>query len=63
MGCRCQAYMLTGDARNADPVCAKSPHHADLVNEVEQISADADAVPETPLVFRNMKNSKELSAG
>ena len=20
-GCRCQAYMLTGDATNADPVC------------------------------------------
>ena len=24
-GCRCQAYRLTGDARNADPVCTKSP--------------------------------------
>ena len=24
-GCRCQAYMLTGDAANADPVCDKSP--------------------------------------
>lgn len=26
-GCRCQAFLLTGDAANADPVCAKSPHH------------------------------------
>ncbi len=26
-GCRCQAYLLTGDAANADPVCDKSPHH------------------------------------
>jgi pyrroloquinoline quinone biosynthesis protein E len=26
-GCRCQAYMLTGDAANADPVCDLSPHH------------------------------------
>jgi PqqA peptide cyclase len=26
-GCRCQAFQLTGDARNADPVCIKSPHH------------------------------------
>ena len=25
-GCRCQAFALTGDAKNADPVCAKSPH-------------------------------------
>lgn len=24
-GCRCQAFQLTGDARNADPVCTKSP--------------------------------------
>ena len=26
-GCRCQAYLLTGDAANADPVCELSPHH------------------------------------
>jgi pyrroloquinoline quinone biosynthesis protein E len=29
-GCRCQAFALTGDARNADPVCHLSPHHARL---------------------------------
>ena len=27
-GCRCQAYHLTGNAAEADPVCALSPHHA-----------------------------------
>lgn len=26
-GCRCQAYLLTGDAANTDPACALSPHH------------------------------------
>jgi PqqA peptide cyclase len=26
-GCRCQAFQLTQDARNADPVCIKSPDH------------------------------------
>src|SRR3954467_7885998 len=26
-GCRCQAFLLTGDARNADPVCTLSPAH------------------------------------
>ncbi len=26
-GCRCQAFLMTGDAANADPVCDKSPHH------------------------------------
>lgn len=32
-GCRCQAFLLTGDARAADPVCHLSPHHA-LVAEL-----------------------------
>jgi pyrroloquinoline quinone biosynthesis protein E len=27
-GCRCQAWLLTGDADGADPVCDLSPHHA-----------------------------------
>jgi pyrroloquinoline quinone biosynthesis protein E len=26
-GCRCQAYLLTGDAANTDPACSRSPHH------------------------------------
>jgi pyrroloquinoline quinone biosynthesis protein E len=26
-GCRCQAFALTGDARNTDPVCTLSPRH------------------------------------
>ena len=30
-GCRCQAFALTGEAKNADPVCAKSPHRS-IVN-------------------------------
>lgn len=25
-GCRCQAFLLTGDASAADPVCSRSPH-------------------------------------
>ena len=31
-GCRCQAFALTGDARNTDPVCSLSPRH-DLILE------------------------------
>ena len=27
-GCRCQAFALTGDARNADPVCTLTPARA-----------------------------------
>jgi pyrroloquinoline quinone biosynthesis protein E len=30
-GCRCQAYRLTGDARQPDPVCALSPAHETVV--------------------------------
>lgn len=26
-GCRCQAFMLTGDMNRTDPVCSKSPDH------------------------------------
>jgi pyrroloquinoline quinone biosynthesis protein E len=26
-GCRCQAFLLTGDACNTDPACARSPEH------------------------------------
>ena len=26
-GCRCQAFAFAGDAGEADPACAKSPHH------------------------------------
>ncbi len=62
-GCRCQAYMLTGDAANADPVCSKSPHHADLQQQVRRIVAEPAGTPvAVPLQFRNMRTSKRLSA-
>jgi PqqA peptide cyclase len=62
-GCRCQAYMLTGDATNADPVCDKSPHHEKLHDDVERIGKLANQKNDDakPLIFRNMKNSKKLS--
>ena len=61
-GCRCQAYMMTGDATAADPVCDKSPHHATLVAEVERIGtiAAAGTAKEHPLIFRNSRNSRAL---
>jgi PqqA peptide cyclase len=60
-GCRCQAYLLTGDATNADPVCGKSPHHEQLVRLVNEADIKSDPTA-TPLVFRNMRNSKKLTA-
>ena len=44
-GCRCQAFMLTGDASNADPVCSKSPHHGVI------LAARAEAEHESPSVW------------
>jgi pyrroloquinoline quinone biosynthesis protein E len=41
-GCRCQAFLLTGDATAADPVCGLSPRH-DLV--VDARAAAAEAAP------------------
>jgi len=61
-GCRCQAYLLTGDAANADPVCSKSPHHAELQQRAQAIT-DASSGVQVPFSFRNMRNSKRLIAG
>jgi pyrroloquinoline quinone biosynthesis protein E len=39
-GCRCQAFLLTGDATSADPVCELSPHH-DVVARARAAAAEA----------------------
>jgi PqqA peptide cyclase len=54
-GCRCQAYLLTGDAANADPVCDLSPHHHLVTEAVAR--ADGPTQSEKPLVFRSDLNS------
>jgi pyrroloquinoline quinone biosynthesis protein E len=64
-GCRCQAFMMTGDAANTDPVCDKSPNHQALLDDVERIGKIAVAekdmeLKEQPMIFRNMKNSKKF---
>lgn len=64
-GCRCQAYLLTGDAANADPVCDLSPHHH-LVTEAVARAEHAAVAPalapptERPLIFRTPANSSTL---
>jgi pyrroloquinoline quinone biosynthesis protein E len=58
-GCRCQAYLLTGDADNADPVCDLSPHHG-LVTAAVARAAGAAAQPAArpqALVFRDHRTS------
>ncbi|MFO7190000.1 MAG: pyrroloquinoline quinone biosynthesis protein PqqE [Pseudomonadota bacterium] len=58
-GCRCQAYLLTGDAANADPVCDLSPHHHLVTEAVARADArDRQApVEERPLIFRDHRRA------
>jgi len=70
-GCRCQAFMLAGDAAATDPVCAKSPRR----HEVEQVIAFAARAAAAPaanvgnarnagnaqaILFRTDANSRSL---
>ncbi len=59
-GCRCQAYLLTGDARNADPVCTLSPDRG-LIDDA-LATANHHARQPVPMLFRNMANSDQLIA-
>lgn len=63
-GCRCQAYLLTGDAANADPVCDKSPSHDTVVQvvNVARRAAAASQAREQPILFRNDANSRKLAS-
>jgi pyrroloquinoline quinone biosynthesis protein E len=58
-GCRCQAYMLTGDPANADPVCDLSPDHHRVTEAVAR--ARRGDVEAKPIVFRNDRNSRALA--
>jgi PqqA peptide cyclase len=61
-GCRCQAFLLTGDAAATDPVCSKSPKHHVVTLAIEQARDTPleNKKTEHPLVFRTDKNSRDL---
>ncbi|MCM8735756.1 pyrroloquinoline quinone biosynthesis protein PqqE [Azospirillum sp. A1-3] len=50
-GCRCQAFMLTGDAANTDPVCSKSPHRH-LIDDAVRATQERLPGDDKPLVMR-----------
>jgi pyrroloquinoline quinone biosynthesis protein E len=50
-GCRCQAFLLTGNASLTDPVCSLSPHHG----IIESARAEARVETAAPFVYRTMK--------
>jgi pyrroloquinoline quinone biosynthesis protein E len=55
-GCRCQALRLTGDPAAADPVCALSSHHAQVVSARESAQTDE-------FVYRTMRRPRDSQAG
>jgi pyrroloquinoline quinone biosynthesis protein E len=66
-GCRCQAYLLTGDAANADPVCDLSPHHGLVTDAVARAERNAGSPPGgrggAALVFRDHRISIAVESG
>ena len=61
-GCRCQAFMLTGDAENTDPICSLSPEHHRVTEVVEKAQQPQEKrVSVHPIVFRDDRNSRKLS--
>ena len=58
-GCRCQAFMLTGDASNADPVCSKSPQHNLILKAREEAEHATQTIEQ--LAFRNERNSRLIA--
>jgi pyrroloquinoline quinone biosynthesis protein E len=65
-GCRCQAYLLTGDPDNTDPVCDLSPHHVLVTAAVARAEAAASAPAgprEQVLIFRDHRTSIPVVPG
>jgi PqqA peptide cyclase len=58
-GCRCQAYLLTGDGANTDPVCELSPMHNKVVDIVARATPQSER--QQPLFFRDDVNSRASS--
>jgi len=55
-GCRCQAFMLTGNADNADPVCSKSSYHHKILAAREEANRSSTTIEQ--LQFRHQRNSE-----
>lgn len=65
-GCRCQAYLLTGDPDNADPVCDLSPYHERVTEAVARAELRAGTQGTSSgrtLVFRDHRISIAVEPG
>jgi pyrroloquinoline quinone biosynthesis protein E len=56
-GCRCQAFLLTGDASVTDPVCSLAPKH----NLIAKALAEAEAGANDKLIYRTARSSLQVS--
>jgi pyrroloquinoline quinone biosynthesis protein E len=59
-GCRCQAYLLTGNMNATDPVCSLSPQRDKVQQAIDEAQKVSLQDPAKPLIFRNSRNSKIL---
>jgi PqqA peptide cyclase len=59
-GCRCQAFLLTGDAAATDPVCSLAPSHSLVESAVWEANASAAVrQPETASSFVQLQKLSE----
>lgn len=54
-GCRCQAFLLTGEAAATDPVCSLSPRHEIVRGEIDRSSSE-NLNPQNPRSWRYRPN-------
>ncbi len=59
-GCRCQAYLLTGNINATDPVCSLSPQRDKVQQAIDEALQASLQDSAKPLIFRNSRNSKVL---
>ena len=59
-GCRCQAFLLTGDAAATDPACSLAPRHDLILAALAGAEAVATGGP-VPLVYRNAQASRNFA--
>ena len=56
-GCRCQAFLLTGNAAVTDPVCSLSPHHTLYRTGCQRYRKEISR----KWIYRNEDESKRLA--
>jgi len=59
-GCRCQAFALTGDPTQADPVCTKSEQR--VLIDTALTAANCHATGSTSLMYRSLQASRDILA-